>query len=325
MPFLAKYQLICVGNAERMLTLTKSSAQTIKALSLDAFNRNCVLNSKQQKHGLPQKRLNPAMHDDRASKRPREVEQMDPTSSFLPSRSGIQPSADTENARVPSERKSEPHRSPASDSSTKLSASEKRSVALCSSSESSLSSSESSSSSDSSSDGPKGDESAEDESVTADSPLVGQQSVRSSTPPIPVQIKAEVIAIDNSSERSAPEQDDDGNGVGVAGRQMAAQPEVVAQHTGSPQFDCNVPTLKATDGRHSAVELGRSEMPLGLSSSLVMSYDSGSCGDNGSAMDSDADEEGNRLKTESRTNMTVGTNGFQTKTSIATDYYDIDI
>jgi hypothetical protein len=72
----------------------------------------------------------------------------------------------------------------------------------------------------------------------------------------------------------------------------------------------------------SAFEPGRPEMPLDMKSSMVMSYDSDSCGDNRSEVDSESDEEG---KTESRTNMVLGISGCTNETSVAADYYDIDI
>lgn len=38
----AKYQMICVGNIERMTTLPDGRAQAVKRLAIDAFNRRCV-------------------------------------------------------------------------------------------------------------------------------------------------------------------------------------------------------------------------------------------------------------------------------------------
>lgn len=39
----AKYQLICVGNVERMAGLTDTKAETVKRLACDAFDRRCVV------------------------------------------------------------------------------------------------------------------------------------------------------------------------------------------------------------------------------------------------------------------------------------------
>ena len=46
----AKYQLICIGNAQQMSTLTNPNAQTVKALASNAIERNCVLSSLSSNH-----------------------------------------------------------------------------------------------------------------------------------------------------------------------------------------------------------------------------------------------------------------------------------
>lgn len=46
----AKYQLICIGNAQQMSTLTNPNAQTVKALASNAIERNRVLSSLSSNH-----------------------------------------------------------------------------------------------------------------------------------------------------------------------------------------------------------------------------------------------------------------------------------
>jgi nucleolin len=385
-PLVAKYQLICVGNAERMSTLSKPNAQTIKALAVDAFQRNCVLSAVHNNNGYQQKRLNREMHDDRNTKRARQGEhddrntkrarpgepgaslkhQMDNSARVHQSNTAIHVSTTNGKARLPpddnsneydrgpngksgsqhpkdsaalqeSDGRAEKARGPTSDS-MKPAASRRKTVALCSSSQSS-SSSESSSLSDSSSDSSTSDDSPDDESVKPDdesvkvnSLLGSKPNMTSSTPPITAErVKTEVIAVDDTSEGNVEknpassnlEQDDMMEDFGLENSQMNSQPEEVEQDSTSPQhFDGNSTMSNADKQQDSAFEPGRPEMPLDMKSSMVMSYDSDSCGDNRSEVDSESDEEG---KTESRTNMVLGTSGFTNETSVAADCYDIDI
>jgi nucleolin len=378
-PLVAKYQLICVGNAERMSTLSKPNAQTIKALAVDAFQRNCVLSAVHNNNGYQQKRLNREMHDDRNTKRARQGEhddrntkrarpgepgaslkhQMDNSARVHQSNTAIHVSTTNGKARLPpddnsneydrgpngksgsqhpkdsaalqeSDGRAEKARGPTSDS-MKPAASRRKTVALCSSSQSS-SSSESSSLSDSSSDSSTSDDSPDDESVKVNSLLGSKPNMTSPTPPITAErVKTEVIAVDDTSEGNVEknpassnlEQDDMMEDFGLENSQMNSQPEEVEQDSTSPQhFDGNSTMSNADKQQDSAFEPGRPEMPLDMKSSMVMSYDSDSCGDNRSEVDSESDEEG---KTESRTNMVLGTSGFTNETSVAADCYDIDI
>ena len=53
----AKNQLICVGNIERMRSLTNPNAKTVKALAEDAMERCCVLSSEEKIDRPERKRL----------------------------------------------------------------------------------------------------------------------------------------------------------------------------------------------------------------------------------------------------------------------------
>ncbi len=40
---IAKYQLICVGNAEYILKISTARADTVRCLTLDAYDRRCII------------------------------------------------------------------------------------------------------------------------------------------------------------------------------------------------------------------------------------------------------------------------------------------
>eukprot|EP00980_Cylindrotheca_fusiformis_P011078 scaffold2551_cov113-Cylindrotheca_fusiformis.AAC.17 len=316
-----------------MSTLSKANAQTIRALGVDAFQRNCVLSSQNQTNGCHKKRLNMEMHEDgrdrkrakgeRTNKnqveRTRRAQQsfnatntsaveetrLPKTSNCRPAERSTLSEAHEENVRQENRIRAEKARS----GNTKR----ERSVALCSSSESSTS--ESSSSSDSSSDGSTSDDSVD--SVKASRILPDQ-----STSQLGTKVKVEVTAGDETSQNENVKQDGAIQEFCVRSDELYSQPEEFDQSTGNS--DSVIPNI--ANGRDTARGLEKSEnKPLALSSSLVMSYDSASCGDNGSEIGSDSDEGHETWKAESRTNMKVGTQKQRNKISASADCYDIDI
>ncbi|CAJ1940448.1 unnamed protein product [Cylindrotheca closterium] len=316
----AKYQLICVGNAERMAALTSPKAKTIRALAIDAIDRNCLLRSMHTRNSGPNKRQRADTNNEGREKRVRSRESIPDNTTKIPlsdshrvNSNGLidedtsareddrkQSSEDQHENESKNEKRASgtrlgnPKTREIPNSSNFRNSNDKRSssgnavqLRPCSASTSSSSSNSSSSSS-------------------SDSDLSGQNEipsiVRSSDVCSPSR------SLENISTRSEDRYDNDPFercSQDEFNDPIAQDSNVGDEETAAIQIE-HSSKFSVLETRSLTAESGRSEIPLALDTAMVMSDDSASYGDNRSELEWNSDEVGGN--NESRTNMDIGNN-----------------
>lgn len=307
-----------------MAALTGAKAQTVRALAIDAIDRNCLLLSMHAGNSRQIKRQRTDSNNERSEKRLRSEKVttiINPVSDSSGDSSKERVTVDT--ITKGGDRKEEEHHQNASKNDRRASrtrqdkqltgetttfsnnknSNRKRSssgnvIQLCPSSSSSSSSCCSSSSSDS------------DSSVSA----LGVQNeipsiVRSSnahTPPQSIEkvsVRRDECYDNDPFERNGQDEVDydsvQGSSRAVGGLQLSTVQCAANQNDHGPNFPLQEDSILMA-------ESGRSEMPLKLDTAMVMSDDSASYGDNRSELDWNSDKDGGN--NESRTNMNIGSN-----------------
>jgi len=303
----AKYQLILVGNAERMASLTSPKAKTVRALAIDAIDRSCLLLSIHARNSGRNKRQCPDTNNEGREKRSRPEESRaankitNPVSDSSGENSKGRIDVDA-NAREDNRKQSgeEKHQNESNDDRS-VSQTGQGVVQLCQSSSSTSSSGSSSSSSSSDSDSSMSDLSEQNKIPSI------IQSLNVHTPPQSIEEKVSIRSEDRYDndpfERSGQDELDDASvqsSLGAIGGLLLPSVETAAIQTDHGS------NFTVREDRLLMAESGRSDIPLKLDTNMVMSDDSASYGDNRSELEWISDEDGRN--NDSRTNMNIGNN-----------------
>ena len=315
-----------------MAVLTSPKAKTIRALAIDAIDRNCLLVSMHARNSSQNKRQRPDTNNEWREKRVRLEESIPASIINIPvsdsrgdkskGRINVDTSAREDKRKLSGEaqhqheskndrrasrrRQGNPTTGEKPDSSNFQNSIDMRSssgnaVQLCPSSASTSSSSSNSSSSSSS----DSESSTSDLSEQNEIPSI----IRSSNvyPPSrsieKISIRSEDRCDNNPFEGSGQDGLDDPtvqDSVGAVGGLAVPSVETEAIQN---EHGANFPVL---EDRSLVAESERSEIPLALDTAMVMSDDSASYGDNRSDLEWNSDENGGN--NESRTNMNIGNN-----------------